>query len=229
MFTENFQKLFGLDTENIGFLNTDSFKVEFKMFDLLKCYDNRNDIVKYSIVIEPKNYDTLESLFQEIHRSMDEQVPNSSSFANFSYIDNIKRIKFNSTDIDVKVELSPALNKLLGFKENTVLRGATSNLANNAPNLKYNLQSMWVYSNIVRPVYVGDALANLLRIIPVEGNERQTVIKTYEKPHYVDLSMNNLSMIEVQINTAYGLSPIVFKDDVIIKLHFRRKKYIQIH
>jgi hypothetical protein len=62
LFSENFQKLFGLDTENIGFLNTESFKVEFKMFDLLKYYDNKN-FVKYSIVIEPKNYDTLESLF----------------------------------------------------------------------------------------------------------------------------------------------------------------------
>jgi len=131
----------------------------------------------------------------------------------------------------VKIELSPALNKLLGFKENAILRGdgATSMTANNAPNLKYNLQSMWVYSNIVRPVYVGDALANLLRIIPVEGNERQTGIKTYDKPHYVDLSMNNLSMIEIQINTAYGLSWVVFRDDVIIKLHFKRKKFLQIH
>jgi len=88
---------------------------------------------------------------------------------------------------------------------------------------------MWVYSNVVRPVYVGDALANLFRIIPVEGNERQTVLKIYEKPHYVYLSMNNLSMIEVQINSVYGLSPIVFRDDVIIKLHFRHNKFLLIH
>ena len=117
MFTDNFQNLFDLDVGSIVVVNTETFKLEFKMFDLLKYYDNRNDIVKYSIVIEPKNYDTLDSFFQEIHRSMDEQVPHSSSIANFLDIVIIKRVKFNCTDKDVKIELSPALNKLLGFKE----------------------------------------------------------------------------------------------------------------
>jgi len=70
-FTDNFQKLFGLDVKIITFVNTKTSKLKFEMFDLLKYYDNRNDIVKYLIVIEPKNYDTLDSLLQEIHKKLD--------------------------------------------------------------------------------------------------------------------------------------------------------------
>ena len=102
-------------------------------------------------------------------------------------------------------------------------------IAADAPNVEFSLATLWVYSNIVAPVMVGNSQSNLLRIVGVQGGgNSKTIVKIYERPHYVNLASNTIQMIEIMINTTYGLSPIYFKDDTIVKLHFKKKKYINL-
>ena len=109
---------------------------------------------------------------------------------------------------------------MLGFTKSNIFTHQSC-IATDAPNLQFSLATLWVYSNIVTPVMVGDSQANLLRIVPVEGvNNNKTIVKIYERPHYVNLASTVIQMIEIMINTTYGLTPIYFKDDMIVKLHF---------
>ena len=86
------------------------------------------------------------------------------------------------------------------------------------------VDTLWIYSNIIESQRVGNRQVPLLRIIPARGeNYGETVVINYDKPHYVGLSKNVFSSVEINIYNTYGISPIQFASDVILKLHFRKK------
>ena len=137
----------------------------------------------------------------------------------------ISRIKWHCNLQNVKVELSETLVKLLGFTKTSVFTKGTR-IAADIYNLQLSLSSLWVYTDIVEPTIVGDSVANLLRIIPVENTAkvgRRTVVRLYERPHYLKIMNNNIGMVEIEVTTSHGLSPILFKDLIVAKLHFRRR------
>ena len=161
------------------------------------------------------------------------RAPHTRNHIGFVNVKDLGRVNWKSdgTCKNVKIDISQTLSKILGFVKTHVFT-RNSLLAADPSNLQFSLSTLWVYSNVVEPNIVGDTHANLLRIVPVEnggnGKRGKTIVKSYERPHYHNVAMHTISMLEIEIDTTYGLTPILFKDHVVVKLHFRKKKLISL-
>ena len=86
------------------------------------------------------------------------------------------------------------------------------------------MDALYIYTDIIAPVLVGDAAVPLLKIVPVEGEYGEIISRTYTKLHYVPLQRNYFDSIEINIATDAG-KPIHFESGkVVVKLHFRPRK-----
>ena len=90
--------------------------------------------------------------------------------------------------------------------------------------LNRGMDTLWLYTDLVEPQRVGDREVSLLRIIPTRGDHwGETVVLNYERAQYLNLTKTSVASIPVEIFNTYGLKPIEFASDVILKLHFRKK------
>ena len=84
--------------------------------------------------------------------------------------------------------------------------------------------SLYVYSNIVYPSYVGDTCTQILRVVEIPRNAifgEQCVIK-YERPQYRPVLLNEFESIELSIKDDTGaLIPFKF-GRIIVTLHFKK-------
>ena len=87
------------------------------------------------------------------------------------------------------------------------------------------VDALYVYSDVVRPSLVGDAMVPLLRIVPVAGARGGMSHVEYMKPVYYPVGKQNFSTIEICITDSAGRR-IQFKHGkTTVMLHFRRKKH----
>ncbi len=84
-----------------------------------------------------------------------------------------------------------------------------------------------IYLNIIQPQHYGNTLINILKTIPLKSvSDNDEVITFFDSLHYVPLSENRLSIVQIIIRDLQG-NFIKFEDNltfVIVKLHFRRIK-----
>lgn len=86
------------------------------------------------------------------------------------------------------------------------------------------IRLLLVYSDIVRPVRVGDSFAPLLRIVDVPNGIKfgEQVSITFSKVHYVPLARMHINTAEISIKDDLGgLVPFKF-GRTVVTLHFRR-------
>ena len=88
------------------------------------------------------------------------------------------------------------------------------------------INTFYVYSDIVEYQVVGDVNAPLLRLVASnQTNGLNFMSKVFDSPHYLPVSRNNINTIEIDIRSSLG-DPIYFTSgEVVVKLHFRRKNY----
>lgn len=81
--------------------------------------------------------------------------------------------------------------------------------------------------NIIQPQHYGNTLINIFKTIPLKSvSDNDEVITFFDSLHYVPLSENRLSIVQIIIRDLQG-NFIKFEDNltfVIVKLHFRRIK-----
>ena len=133
---------------------------------------------------------------------------------------------FTRSGNNVEVALSQPMYELLGFKYEQTKKDwfQVDSLESEDPaNLESRLNTFWIYCNIVIPQVIGDQAGKLLRIVPVQGKRGETQRASMYPIQYVNLSSINICNIDFTITTAYGETPIDFKTNTILVLHFRRK------
>ncbi len=88
------------------------------------------------------------------------------------------------------------------------------------------IPTLYVYCDMVKPQLVGDSYVQLLRSVdvPSEGSGERIDHK-FTNTHYCDLQTGSFEAININIADGMG-RPIGFKHgDVLVKLHFRRKRW----
>ena len=233
MWRDEFKKLFTFSHPHI-----DSTKKEKYRFTVI---DNKNHFKTPHIdevILEPMHYNSVSGLLYDVNECMYRKVPDIRNVISFSLQKDISRVQFNcgTAALHTEIVLSPTISRMLGYREtDTFNYQADKRMAQNLPNLHFTLPTLWVYTNIVEAVIVGDIKANLLRIIPVEyasaadGIQSQgTIIKVFERPHYMELSTSTIQNIEILIAAGFNAIPIDFTNNIITKLHFRKKRSVQL-
>ncbi len=129
----------------------------------------------------------------------------------------------------VHIKLSRVVQRMLGFKpreeyisnseaEESYIFGELT------ADMRTDLNSFCIYSDVVRPQYLGEILAPLLRIVHLSDTDGMRITKTYPQSFYLPLNQNYIDSIEIDIRDMYGDAIRFSDDDVVVNvLHFRRK------
>ena len=115
-----------------------------------------------------------------------------------------------------------SLSEMLGFNSMEVIKRTKE-----APRVfdpESGVYALYVYTDIIQPGLVGNALVPLLRIVPIKGKVGDTVHHCFENPHYQPLCVKQFQTVEIDIRDDTG-QPVSFeRGKVIVKLHFRRRQ-----
>jgi hypothetical protein len=86
--------------------------------------------------------------------------------------------------------------------------------------------SLFVYTDIIRGVHVGDTMSNLLRIVDIPNNVKygDQVVFRYERPEYKRVASNRIAAIQIYIKDDCGSDVPFGFGRTIVTLHFRKVK-----
>jgi len=85
-----------------------------------------------------------------------------------------------------------------------------------------HVYAIYVYTDIVEPVIVGDSLVKLLDIVPVNNDGAEMCDYRIEKPRYVPLQTKNILFPKIELMRDDGTAIPFAYGKVVAKLHFRR-------
>ena len=101
-------------------------------------------------------------------------------------------------------------------------RRKTLTECNSIVDLRRGFESLYVYSSIVEPRFVGDKIAPLLRIVPITGRHGEMVTARFDHVQYIPELSREFSSVETEIRDDTG-RPVPFeRGKVTVTLHFRR-------
>lgn len=181
--------------------------------------------LKHSLVhnrkrIPAMNYDSIQQIIAALNKNTDLQIT-------FHYNEITKQVSVVCLDSTVDVlKLSTKLCLQLGFEPNTNL---ISNKNGTYPsNLKLGLPSqLFIYCDIIEPQIVGDVMAPLLRIVPLDPSVYvygANKMHIFSPPHYVPVMRREFDVIEIDIRTSTGRKVPFQFGTTCIKVHFKKIK-----
>ena len=136
------------------------------------------------------------------------------------------------------VQVSPELARVLGLEGKTewvTIRHYEPTLENsiNPPDpvitftgLHRGIYHIFAYTDIIEYMPVGDIIAPLLRVVPVDINDEKPGPFTYtvNHPHYVPISRQVLETINIDLRTDRGDFMPFVSGKTYCKLHLRRRR-----
>lgn len=164
------------------------------------------------------HYDTVPQLIDQVQSAINESLLNNDP-EQFKFIYNSLTRKVTIQVLGIhKLMLVDPVASILGFKHSTLIETTTTAPLVGDVNI---ITGLYVYTNIVSAQVVGDTNVPLLRTVPVEGRVGETVVKSYDRPHYLPVSVKHFDTVEINITDHTG-TPVPFESGrVIVKLHFR--------
>lgn len=186
--------------------------------------------VQHQIRLPPGYYESPSDIVQYVNQHIEEFAKKSDieQFPIFNYNAFTKRLHGVISN-GASVIFSQALCFMLGIgaRQNPIQHFDDEPLtfrSNHACDMNRDLNSLFVYCNLLEHVLVGDSKVPLLRIVPISGKHGDNSYITYEKPQYVPIQRKHFDSIEIDIRNDAGL-PIPFETGkVLITLHFRLRK-----
>ena len=143
----------------------------------------------------------------------------------FSWDDHHKRFVI-AVGNDYVLSLSDSLRSILGFEETKYFHSKTVHRASDFPLLKRAVTALYVYSNIVDCVYIGDVKAPLLLTCPFKRSDSYNIVNQQEflNPCYAPLNRSRISQIDIAIHDDSGsLIPFLY-GKTKLSLDFRKKR-----
>jgi len=137
-------------------------------------------------------------------------------------------IRLNSK---IKVELSNNLSKILGFEMNTLINESSESAIISAKysfNLSSQMNSIYIYCNLVENQITSDIFSPLLRVIHIDQElklvKKNSITKTFSYPFYIPLCYKKFQTIEINIRNTLGeLLEFSSTSHCILTLHFKKK------
>lgn len=115
------------------------------------------------------------------------------------------------------------------YKDNSVTLLGTTNTMRRKDELvwgmlsRHSFQTMYVYSDLIESLVVGDVQANLMRMILPRGQPGEMVIEEIKRPTYHRLRTSIFSSVKINIRGDTGQLISFASGAVRITLHFRRR------
>lgn len=179
--------------------------------------EKKPSTVFYKNHIPATNYDNIDHILSALNNIKEKfkfRYDKISKFVSFSAMD----------EALISVSLSPKLALQLGFEPNRNL--IEKNMGKCPANLHLGLPSqLFLYCDIVEPQIVGDVMAPLLRIIPLDPSKYiygANKMHVFSPPHYLPVMRREFDIIEMDIRQSTGQKVPFQFGTVCIKLHFKK-------
>ena len=171
------------------------------------------------LIIPPGHYSTIEDVIAK----MDELVAKDQRFKDdvkFTYDSFSRKVTVhleNNTEISLR-----DISYLPGFSGPRVISKMVT--AEREADIEDGLHDLYIYCDIVKAQYVGNALVPLLPIAPVEGVDGQRISKSFLHPQYIAVDRKVFETIEINIKRDTGESVSFEFGKVLLTLHFRQSR-----
>ena len=180
------------------------------------------DINTISTFVIPAGYYTKETLLKRIEDESNRvagSVANDKAFE-FKY-DNITGTVWSKI-VGYQIKMGREICDLLGLDESGRVLGPDIELG------RFNIDmdpihSIYVYCDIVEPRIIGDAMAPLLRVVPVTGHHGDNVAVTYQNIHYIPVQKKNFQDLEINLRDDTGELVPFERGKLTVTLHFRKR------
>jgi hypothetical protein len=164
----------------------------------------------------------------EINKEYKEHKDIAANPLTFQYDSMQNRVMFTSVSLFYTIQFeNPEILECLGYPLN---KDPISELyilpigvfADNAPKLEL-INVIYVYSSILKYQIVGDVLAPLLGVFPVQSQRGTLGYWAFSPRYYVPLAKSQLSNIDIELRSHSGELINFPKGNTVCRLHFRRK------
>ena len=144
----------------------------------------------------------------------------------FDYDRTLKRFEIKLKNDYYVLGMSTGLAKLLGFDPNQKAYFFNHTYqGKQSPNLKKPISALYVYSNIIDSVYIGNVKAPLLLTCPFKRTDDTNIVNQLDfiNPTYVPLNRQNLNQIDIAIYDDDGEIIPFAGGKTKLNLHFRKR------
>ena len=154
---------------------------------------------------------------------MREREPTPGVAINFNEHTELVEVKVPPTEgCKTRLSFSPALAGMLGVYKDYLnpdyLQGER------LVDISGGLNALYIYCGIVEPRIMGNVLASLLDVVPVNGKSGEIIARRFEKIYSTPVIRNNIFNIRITFRDSVEERVRFQKGKVIITLHLRRKK-----
>ena len=130
--------------------------------------------------------------------------------------------------VPVLYQISVPTTVQLNKNQSVILTTTTTTLRRNDELVwgmlsKHSFQTMYIYSDLIESLVVGDVQANILRSIVPRGQPGETVAEEIKTPTYHRLRTSVFSSVEINIRGDTGQLISFVSGIVRVTLHFRRR------
>lgn len=126
---------------------------------------------------------------------------------------------------EMTMKISDQLSKILAIESTKKFHSTEKNLKSTIRcDIDGGLHAMYVYSDVLECVPVGDTMAPLLRIVEIKGQKGEMVHIQYDQPRYVPLRKKHFDSIEIDIRDDLGQNIPFDSGKLIVTLHFRKQR-----
>lgn len=182
--------------------------------------DAKYSLVHYKQKIPAMNYDSIEEVIAALNKHTLPEIT-----FQYNLITKLVTVACSNTFVDL-IKLSTNLCLQLGFEPDKNL--IDNGIGTYSSNVCLGLPSqLFIYCDIIEPQIVGDTMAPLLRIVPLDptiyvyGANKMHI---FSPPHYVPVMRREFDVIEIDIRTSTGKKiPFQF-GTTCIKVHFKKTK-----
>jgi hypothetical protein len=183
------------------------------------CWEQGTGTV-YEVIVPEGHYYGVPQLLETITDGLPAEVKKEVKFQFRPQTGKVETVLGDGYNIYWKDDL---LKRLLGVHRDEFL-GPIMTKTKYPADINLGFYSLFLYTDIIQPVLVGDAAVPLLQIVPIEGQYGDYITKTYTKLHYVPLQAVHFESIEMNISTDTGQDVQFDYGKVVVKLHFRPRR-----
>ncbi len=181
--------------------------------------------------VEPGCYEKPTDLVAVMNKAIERMciTANVSPSFRFSYDAVTRRMMISKLLMTgLVVEMGEKIRNMLGFEIKSFKKLGVvehkSVYAKYPIDLRAGFDALYVYCNLIRNQVIGDVLAPLLRVVPVEGHTDDVICRTYNLLHYLPVDVSEFGSVELSIKDDRNQFVPFLYGKVIVKLHFRKKK-----
>ena len=189
---------------------------------------NSSKVLKEEVQAEiPEGYyETIDDVLDAMREALPEEVrgtgrKDNNALFKFDYSQQTRHVTIELKDGCTLGFKKGDLGRMLGFDE-TGLSKRTNVGA--YPAIADHIQALYVYSDCIRPVPVGDTVAPLLLVVPITASRPRSIYVSFSNPRFIPVSKQSIDRIAIRIYSSSG-KPIPFQGgNTFVKLLFRRAR-----